>query len=78
MIMQMEDGRMVMLENNSELQKKMQQLLNSMPESDVPVVKVGDVFKIRDCHFELTEITEDGIKAKGIRRGEFIQKKLKV
>ena len=30
------------------------------------VIKEGDIFMIRGCRFEITEITEEGIKAKGI------------
>ena len=65
------------IENSKKFQNQIKQMFNTMPESDIPVVKVGDVFKVRDCHFEITEISKEGIVAKGIRRGEFINKKFK-
>ncbi len=37
--------------------------------------RVGDVFKIRSCRFEVMAITEDGITAKGISRREYFDKK---
>lgn len=36
---------------------------------------VGDVFKVRECHFEIETISEYGISAKGISKIEFEQKK---
>ena len=35
------------------------------------VVKVGQIFKIKRCYLQITEITHDGIKAKGISRKEY-------
>jgi len=35
------------------------------------MVSVGQVFKIRWCHFQITGITEKGIDAKGISRKEY-------
>ncbi|KKM80211.1 hypothetical protein LCGC14_1342250 [marine sediment metagenome] len=37
--------------------------------------RVGDVFKIRHCHFEVETISECGISAKGISRHEYFDKK---
>ncbi len=37
--------------------------------------RVGDVFKIRHCHFEVETISEYGISAKGISRHEYFDKK---
>lgn len=67
--MQQEDGRLKLIDV-----KTFNSLLNVSPENTVPVVKVGDTFKIRDCHFEVTDVNVGGIVAKGIRRGEFIKK----
>ena len=36
---------------------------------------IGDVFKIRGCCFELEQVSEYGISAKGISKVEFEQKK---
>ena len=33
------------------------------------VVTIGDRFNIRGCRFEVTEITTDGIYAKGVKSG---------
>jgi len=35
------------------------------------VIKVGQVFKIKFCYFQITEITTQGITAKGISRKEY-------
>lgn len=35
------------------------------------VINVGQVFKIRWCYFQITEIDSEGIKAKGISRKEY-------
>lgn len=37
--------------------------------------RVGDVFKIRHCHFEVETISEYGISSKGISRHEYFDKK---
>jgi len=36
---------------------------------------VGDVFKVRQCYFEVDTISEYGILAKGITRKEYFDKK---
>jgi len=64
--------------SNPEFHKRLEKMLNTLPEKQVPYVKVGDTFKIRDCRFEVTEISEDGIKAKGLSRGEYIDKTFKI
>lgn len=35
------------------------------------VVKIGQVFKIKWCYFQIIEITQEGITAKGISRKEY-------
>lgn len=37
--------------------------------------RVGDVFKVRQCYFEVETISEHGISAKGISRHEYFDKK---
>lgn len=37
--------------------------------------RVGDVFKIRHCYFEVETLGEVGIVAKGISRKEYFDKK---
>ena len=37
--------------------------------------RVGDVFKVRHCHFEVETISEYGISCKGISRHEYFDKK---
>jgi hypothetical protein len=46
------------------------ELASSMP-STAPVITVGDIFKVRGCHFQITTIVEDYILAVGISRQEF-------
>lgn len=70
--MQLENGNLCPIEENK-IPDELKRMLDTNP-NNVPLVKVGDVFKIRDCRFEVTEIREDGISAKGISRGEFLDK----
>ncbi len=35
------------------------------------VIKVGQVFKIKRCYFQIKEFTSEGIFAKGISRKEY-------
>jgi len=37
--------------------------------------RVGDVFKVRRCYFELETISDYGISAKGISKREYLSKK---
>ncbi|MBA7653781.1 hypothetical protein ES703_61642 [subsurface metagenome] len=37
--------------------------------------RVGDVFRVRRCYFEIDTISECGISAKGISRHEYYEKK---
>lgn len=37
--------------------------------------RVGDVFRVRKCYFEVETISEYGISAKGISRHEYFDKK---
>ena len=37
--------------------------------------RVGDVFRIRRCYFELESISDYGISAKGITRREYLTRK---
>ena len=37
--------------------------------------RVGDVFKIRRCYFELETISDYGISAKGISKREYLTRK---
>lgn len=37
--------------------------------------RVGDVFKVRQCHFKVETISEHGVSAKGISRHEYFDKK---
>jgi hypothetical protein len=39
------------------------------------VCRIGDVFRVRRCYFEIETISEYGISAKGITRREFHEKK---
>jgi len=39
------------------------------------IVRVGDVFKVRSCTFEVSEITTDGIYAKGISYHEWLSRR---
>ena len=41
------------------------------------VVTVGDVFRIRRCYFEVENISDYGISAKGITRSEFFDQRRK-
>ena len=68
-MMQDETGRMQNIDPTT-FQKMLDECLG-----DAPVVKIGDIFKIRDCRFEVTDITPDGISAKGLSRGDFLAKK---
>ncbi len=43
----------------------------------VNLCRVGDVFKVRRCHFEIESISEGGVSAKGIPRHEYFDKKKK-
>ena len=40
-------------------------------------VRVGMVFKINHCYFEVESISGDGLKAKGIPRREYFNKRQK-
>lgn len=38
-----------------------------------PTIAVGDVFKVRGCHFRVSRIEGNGIIAQGISRKEFYE-----
>jgi len=72
--MQEENGMLKMIQGLSDEEKRGLEL----NEMEVPLVKIGDVFKIRDCRFEVSEIKPDGIFAKGITRKDFFEKRDKM
>lgn len=39
------------------------------------ICRVGDVFRVRKCYYEVETISEHGISAKGISRYEYFDKK---
>jgi hypothetical protein len=65
--MQEPDGKLRVL-NQDELK-------GVFEETNRKVVWEGQVFKIRQCYFQITEITPEGIKAKGISRKEYFDQK---
>jgi len=38
-------------------------------------VQIGQVFKVRRCYFEIVEVSNEGIKAKGISRKRYFDMK---
>jgi len=48
---------------------------NEMLQGGRNVVTVGDVFRVRRCYFEIENISDYGISAKGITRTEFFDKR---
>ena len=63
--MQAEDGAMVGLNK-----EQFDQLLK---HGSTNMVTVGDVFKVRGCFFEVENISDYGISAKGISRREYFE-----
>lgn len=66
--MQNPDGKMTMIN-----QDKFEEMLGCGRN----VCRVGDVFRVRRCYFEIETISNYGISAKGISRREFFDKKQK-
>ena len=64
--MQSSDGSMRMLD--LEEVKTNPELLNH-PK----VLSVGKYFKIKHCHFKITDINSEGIVAKGVERREYFE-----
>jgi hypothetical protein len=62
--MQMPDG-------NMELAAKLEDLLPRPDYDGNKVLNVGSVFKIKHTYFRISQITSEGITAKGISRKEF-------
>ena len=65
--MQAQDGSLVGITEN--------QFKEFSEHGTANLCKVGDVFRVRRCHFEVETISEHGISAKGITRKEFYDKK---
>lgn len=65
--MQAKDGAMVGLKES--------QYNDFLKHGTQNLCRIGDVFKVRRCYFEIETITKDGISAKGISRKEYFDKK---
>lgn len=65
--MQTKDGAMVGLSEN--------QFNDFLKHGTQNLCRVGDVFKVRRCYFEVETISEYGISAKGMSRKEYYKKK---
>jgi len=65
--MQAQDGSLV------EINKK--QFSEFLKHGTQNLCRVGDVFKVRQCYFEVETISEYGISAKGIGHHEYFDKK---
>jgi len=65
--MQAKDGALVGLSKN--------QFDEFLKHGSQNLCRVGDVFKVRQCYFEVETINEYGISAKGIGRHEYFDKK---
>ena len=61
--MQANDGHLVELS-----EKRIREFFS---HGNLNLVSVGDVFQVRECFFQITSMTGDGITAKGISRKEF-------
>lgn len=58
--MQVNDGSL------EQISRKQFDAMDDRFKNKANTVKVGDKFKIRSCHFEVTNITSEGLVAKGI------------
>ena len=67
--MQANDGSLVGLNEK--------QFQNFLGHGNRNLCRVGDVFRVRQCYFEVETISEHGISAKGISRHEYFDKKKK-
>ena len=67
--MQANDGAMVGLNQ--------EQFKSLIGHGNRNLFRVGDVFKVRQCYFEVETISEYGISAKGISRKDYFDKKKK-
>lgn len=59
--------------NDGSLEQISQKQFDAMDDkfgNKANTVKIGDKFKIRSCHFEVTNITSEGLVAKGISKKE--------
>ena len=65
--MQAKDGAMVGVNEK--------QFQNFLGHGNRNLCRVRDVFKVRQCYFEVETISEYGISAKGISRKEYFDKK---
>lgn len=65
--MQANDGSMVGVTEK--------QFQNFFGHGNRNLCRVGDVFKVRHCYFEVETISEYGISAKGISKHEYFDKK---
>lgn len=61
--MQANDGSIVGLEE--------EQYESFLKHNNTNLITVGDVFKVRGCHFRVENISESGISAKGISKREY-------
>ena len=67
--MQARDGSMVPITEN--------QFSQFSEHGSINLARVGDVFRVRRCYFEIETISEYGISAKGISKHEYHEKKKK-
>ena len=65
--MQARDGSMV------GVTKK--QFSSLLEHGNTNLTRVGDVFKVRGCYFQIENISDYGISAKGISRREYFEAK---
>ena len=61
--MQAKDGSMVGLNE--------EQFVKFLKHGNLNLAMVGDVFKVRECYFEIETISEYGISCKGISKLEY-------
>jgi len=67
--MQARDGKMIGINE--------EQFKTLLEHGTSNICRVGDVFRVRRCYFEVETISEYGISAKGISRHEYFDKKKK-
>ena len=67
--MQANDGTLVGISAN--------QFNDFLKHGSKNLCRVGDVFRVRQCYFEVENISDYGISAKGISRREYFELKKK-
>ncbi len=68
--MQEESGRMRMLDE--------EQVLSAKPFEMPKIISEGMYFRIKHTYFKITEITPEGITAKGVPRREYFDNRNKI